>query len=292
MSKTFSTNEYFDLIEFVGSIENHELAAQAAQSLAFRLDLSVQSTARSIFKALRQTEYEKLDPELQTAEHMAEIEAAFREYEFAERSFAEQGGTLTGFVRTVQQLMHLRPRINDMAMRLTALTVGWDGNPRKYTPAELDELFLARPDLRISQNEHARTRLVAEQMLKHGMLPEGVDLNHVIKMDEKRRREELGRVADVMHRQGPIVYMIFEMAEATALEEDADEHFWHLDMTVQRQMIESVRGAIQRELERAKSNRRLSTMDFMSTVGVAMKSIKKLDEVLASPRFVREQAPV
>lgn len=292
MSKTFSTNDCFDLVEFVSEISNHELAAQAAQSLAFRLDLLVQSSTRAIFKSLRQTEFDKLDPELQTNEHLAEIEASFREVEFAERAFAEQGGTLTGPVRTVQDLMNMRPRINDLAMDLTALTTDWNGNPRSYVPADLEELFLARPDLRISQVEQSRNRMVAEQMKQHGMLPQDMDLTSIIKMDEERRRDELSRIADVMHRQSPIVYMIFELAQSAVPDDEPTEHFWHLDMAVQRQMIESVRGAIQRELERAKSNRRLSTMDFMSVVGVAMTSIKKLDEVLASPRFVREQAPV
>jgi hypothetical protein len=291
MSKTFTTNDCFDLIEFVTDLPNHELAAQAAQSLAFRLDLLVQSSTRAIFKSLRQTEFDKLDPELQTNEHLAEIEASFREVEYAERAFAEQGGTLTGPVRTVQDLMNLRPQINALAQDLTALTTDWNGNPRSYVPAELEELFLARPDLRISQTEQARNRMVAEQMKQHGMLPQDMDLSSVIKMDEERRRDELSRIADVMHRQSPIVYMIFELAQQNVVEEPA-AHFWHLDLAAQRQMIESVHGAIQRELERAKSNRRLSTMDFMSVVGVAMTAIKKLDEVLVSPRFVREQAPV
>ena len=284
MSQTFSTNQFFDLISFTRDIPNVDIAAQAAQSLAFRTDLLIQSNARAIFKAMRQHKYEKLDAELQTIDHLAEIESAFREVRFAEKVFAEQGSDNEQFVRNVQELMQFRDGINELAQDLTAMTVDWKGNPRNFTPADLQELFLSRPDLRISQTEQMRSRQMAEQMKAHGLLPESMPIDDILKMDEERRKNELGRVADTMHRQSPVVLMVFELARESELENVAED-FWLLDLTVQRTLIESVRGAVQREMDRAKSNRSLSSMDFMALIGSGMAALKKLDEVLRGSRF-------
>lgn len=283
MSKTYSTYNYFDLIDWVQEIQNPEVAAQAAQALAFRVDLLIQSNARSIFRALREEELNKLGAEMQTANARADLETLFRSVDFAEKTFSEYTDRVAGSVSTLKSLTAMRDKINDMARDLTALTIDWQGNPRVYEPANLDELFLARPDLRITETEQMRTRLTVEQLKAHGILDADADTEAFMKMEEDRRKDELHRMADTMHRQGPITLMFYEMA--LTCDGEPTEHFYELDLNVQRLCIDSVNKAIQRVMDRAKSDRRLSTVEFMALVGNSIASMKTLNDVLRSPRF-------
>lgn len=283
MSKTFNTNNYFDLVSFIRDITDVEIAAQAAQSLAFRVDLLIQSNARAIFRAAREEEMNKLAPELRTVESRADLENMFRSVEFAEQTFAAYTDRVHGNVSTLKSLSAMRDDINDMARELTAMTTDWQGNPRHYEAADLDELFLARPDLRMTTAEQMRSRQTAEMLKQHGLVDQNADIEALIKMDAERRKDELNRMASVMHQQGPITLMFYELAMQTDVEPVTN--FYDLDTGVQRLCIESVIGAVQRVVDRAKSDRRLSSMDFMARLGNGMAVLKQLNEVLRAPRL-------
>ena len=284
MSKTFSTHNYFDLISFIRNITDIEIAAQAAQSLAFRVDLLIQSNARLIFRTLRDEEFNKLAPELQTVDSRADLENLFRNVDFAEKTFAQYTDRVSGSISTLKSLSAMRNEINDMARDLTAMTTDWRGNPRSYEAANLDELFLARPDLRITASEQMRARQMVEAMKQHGLVDQNADTEELLRMDAERRKDELNRMADTMHKQGPITLMFYELA----LQADGEvvQNFYDLDKAVQRVCVESVIGAVQRTLDRAKSDRSLSSMDFVARIGNGMQVMKQLNEVLRSPKMV------
>lgn len=283
MSKTFTAANYFDLIDFIRNIVDVEIAAQAAQSLAFRVDLLIQSNARAIFRALREEELNKLAPELQTADNRADLENAFRSVEFAEQTFAEYTDRISGNISTLKSLSFMRDGINDMARELTGMTADFRGIPRVFEPANLDELFLARPDLKMSTTEQLRSRQMIEALKQTGLVDPNADTEELLRLDAERRRDELGRMAETMHRQGPITLMFYELA----LQADGEvvQNFYDLDKGVQRLCIESVINAVQRTIDRAKSDRSLSQMEFVTRLGNGMAVMKQLNEVLRAPRM-------
>lgn len=283
MSKTFTAANYFDLIDFIRNIVDVEIAAQAAQSLAFRVDLLIQSNARAIFRTLREEELNKLAPELQTADNRADLENAFRSVEFAEQTFADYTDRISGNISTLKSLSFMRDGINDMARELTGMTADWRGIPRRYEAANLDELFLARPDLKMSTTEQLRSRQMIEALKQTGLVDPNADTEELLRMDAERRKDELNRMADTMHKQGPITLMFYELA----LQADGEvvQNFYDLDKAVQRVCVESVIGAVQRTLDRAKSDRSLSSMDFVARIGNGMQVLKQLNEVLRAPRM-------
>lgn len=283
MSKTFTAANYFDLIDFIRNIVDVEIAAQAAQSLAFRVDLLIQSNARAIFRTLREEELNKLAPELQTADNRADLENAFRSVEFAEQTFADYTDRISGNISTLKSLSFMRDGINDMARELTGMTADWRGIPRVFEPANLDELFLARPDLKMSTTEQLRSRQMVEALKQTGLVDPNADTEELLRLDAERRRDELGRMAETMHRQGPITLMFYELA----LQADGEvvQNFYDLDKGVQRLCIESVINAVQRTIDRAKSDRSLSQMEFVARLGNGMAVMKQLNEVLRAPRM-------
>lgn len=284
MSKTFTAANYFDLIDFIRNIVDVEIAAQAAQSLAFRVDLLIQSNARAIFRTLREEELNKLAPELQTADNRADLENAFRSVEFAEQTFAAYTDRISGNISTLKSLSFMRGSINDMARELTGMTTDWRGMPRMFESANLDELFLARPDLKMSTTEQLRSRQMVEALKQTGLVDPNADTEELLRMDAERRRDELGRMAETMHRQGPITLMFYELA----LQADGEvvQNFYDLDKGVQRLCIESVINAVQRTIDRAKSDRSLSQMEFVARLGNGMAVMKQLNEVLRAPKMV------
>lgn len=283
MSKTFTAANYFDLIDFIRNIVDVEIAAQAAQSLAFRVDLLIQSNARAIFRTLREEELNKMAPELQTADNRTDLENAFRSVEFAEQTFAEYTDRISGNISTLKSLSFMRDSINDMARELTGMTADWRGIPRVFEPANLDELFLARPDLKMSSTEQLRSRQMIEALKQTGLVDPNADTEELLRLDAERRRDELGRMAETMHRQGPITLMFYELA----LQADGEvvQNFYDLDKGVQRLCIESVINAVQRTIDRAKSDRSLSQMEFVARLGNGMAVMKQLNEVLRAPRM-------
>lgn len=283
MSKTFTAANYFDLIDFIRNIVDVEIAAQAAQSLAFRVDLLIQSNARAIFRTLREEELNKLAPELQTADNRADLENAFRSVEFAEQTFADYTDRISGNISTLKSLSFMRDGINDMARELTGMTADWRGIPRVFEPANLDELFLARPDLKMSTTEQLRSRQMVEALKQTGLVDPNANTEELLRLDAERRRDELGRMAETMHRQGPITLMFYELA----LQADGEvvQNFYDLDKGVQRLCIESVINAVQRTIDRAKSDRSLSQMEFVARLGNGMAVMKQLNEVLRAPRM-------
>lgn len=283
MSKTFTAANYFDLIDFIRNIVDVEIAAQAAQSLAFRVDLLIQSNARAIFRTLREEELNKLAPELQTADNRADLENAFRSVEFAEQTFAEYTDRISGNISALKSLSFMRDGINDMARELTGMTADWRGIPRVFEPANLDELFLARPDLKMSSTEQLRSRQMVEALKQTGLVDPNADTEELLRLDAERRRDELSRMAETMHRQGPITLMFYELA----LQADGEvvQNFYDLGKDVQRLCIESVINAVQRTIDRAKSDRSLSQMEFVARLGNGMAVMKQLNEVLRAPRM-------
>lgn len=287
MSKTFSTNMSFDLIEYIQDLPNVEIAAQAMQSVAFRIDVLIQSNARAIFKQLRKEEQESLPMAERTADKLAEIEAAFAEMKAADKAFHETGMNRSGFVRIIKELLAMRETANESAQSLTAMTVDWKGDPRKFEPTDLNDLFMMRPNMRVTDLEKQRINATAQLMKEHG-LAGNLTVDELVALDVERRKNELERMADTLESQAHIVQNFFILAEREAMDDVASD-FWLMDLGTQRVLIEAARNAIVREIDRAKSNRKLDSMTFMQVVGLGMQAVKKLDEVLRSPKFVQRQ---
>ena len=73
----------FDLFDYIRDTTNIEVAAQMAQSVAWRLDVMIQGAARQLFKAVREHQYAN------GVDGLSELTMALQEQMFAEQAFAK-----------------------------------------------------------------------------------------------------------------------------------------------------------------------------------------------------------
>lgn len=287
MSKTFSTNMSFDLIEYIADIPSPEIAAQAMQSVAFRIDVLIQSNTRAVFKQLRKEEQDKLSAAENTADRRAEIDAAFAEVAAADQAFHDAGMDRSSLTKNVKDLVAIREIVIEHAKTLTALTRDWKGDPYKFEADDLEDLFHRRPDMKVSTEEKERMYLTAKMMRDIGQIAGDMPVEKLVAADIERRKTELDRMADTLVSQAPIVANFFQLIMASSVE--ATTSFWLMDLGIQSMLIDAARKAVEREVDRAKSNRKLSSLEFMNVLSVGAQTMKKLDEVLRSPKFVQRQ---
>ena len=96
MSKITTSTATFCLFDFIRDVPNCDVAAQIAQSTAWRIDTLIQGAARQLFKAVREDQYRK------GVDGLAELSMALREQAFAEHAFEEAGNAVTGPVATIK----------------------------------------------------------------------------------------------------------------------------------------------------------------------------------------------
>ena len=113
MSKITTSTATFCLFDFIRDVPNCDVAAQIAQSTAWRIDTLIQGAARQLFKAVREDQYKK------GVDGLAEISMALKEQAFAEHAFAEAGSATTGAVATSKELLVHREAAYTLAGDLT-----------------------------------------------------------------------------------------------------------------------------------------------------------------------------
>ena len=278
-----TTHNYFDLIEFIRGVKNLEVSSQMAQSLAFRVDVNVQSAARQLFKIVRAKMHEKqLEKNI---DNLADLTAALGEQAFAERCFHEIGSDVTGPVETIRDLMAIRDDVHEMAAELTSYCLDWQGNPRQYEIPDLDERFYEKPKLKVGELEKRRaessTRRRAEA---YGLSAE--ESERLLAKKMARKENNLREVEDTLTNQAHVVHTIFNVAMSTRIEgfTPADS-FYKLDLVQQRQMIEACIKAAERTEDYAERDRSMSESMFDDISITVMRVVRDLNGVLQSPRF-------
>lgn len=297
---TLSANT-FDLPLYIAEIPQFDLSAALMQSLVKSVDFTTVNAARSLFKAVRSEIWEgdcKLDS-------MAELNSALNEQVFAETCFHEAGSNNTGFVETIQSLWPLREDWIDQARELTALTVDWQGNPRTFTPVDIEEQ-ISNPVVNTSKKTVGRiTRQVDRKAADLG-----IDDEDKAKTLANRLAREVRNNADMADSMkdysGGVLHMLYAAIQADVepeVTETMGEHrsrggvcnrkahiagkpeFHLLPYALRFKLINDVIRTTELQAEWACKNNSMTDDDFDTFDMLCSKTIKTLRGILASPAF-------
>lgn len=277
MSKITTSTATFDLFDFIREIPNCEVAAQVAQSTAWRIDTLIQGAARQLFKAVRQDQFDK------GIDGLAELTMALKEQSFAETAFEEAGNVVTGPVATIKELMVHREAAHNLAADLTALTLDWQDRPKTYVMPDLDDVFFNEAALRVKPQTKRRIAMSVERRAKAYDLTEDETKEQVARRVQ-REEDKLKDVGLTLQDQAPAVYEMFRQAYAVHLDAEVGREFHTMDVANQKLLIESAITAADRAEEYAASAR-ITDAKFDDICMCVLQTTKQLKLVLNSTRF-------
>ena len=277
-ARTFSIAN-FDLVEYIRTFPQADVAAQMAQGLAWKIDTMLQQNSREIFKFVRDDLFRK------GVDGLSELSIALREAEFAAQSFTEAGSHTAGAVQTIGHLNYLREGAHNMAAELTALTTDWKGQPYTYQTPELDDVFHAEVKMKLKNN--VRSRMV-KSTERHAQAY-GLDQEEIKALVAKKIDRKLSQLRDVgvtLEEQASAVFELYRIASQRTARAPGDElNFWELDTAVQRQLIEHTMQSADRAEDRATDNDNLTEAQFDDISMAALTVNKDMKSIIDSPRF-------
>ncbi|MBS0453986.1 MAG: hypothetical protein JSS14_22010 [Proteobacteria bacterium] len=277
--RTFSVS-HFDLLDYVRTFPQADIAAEMAQGLAFRIDVGIQQASREIFKAVRQDLFDK------GVDGLSELTIALRESDFAGQSFADCGIDTTNWVQQIGDLWTFREAAHNMAAELAPLTLDFRGQPLKYMIPDIEDVFMGEVKLKL--NNDTRRRLVKNVERRAKALDMDEDIvKQVVAKKLERKEDRLKDIGITLEEQASAVYELFRQALLKSPHTAGDDfRFYQLDMQVQRTLIEQATTNAGRAEERAEDNRFISDAQADEISMFAIKAEKELKSVLKSDRFV------
>lgn len=279
-----TTYKTFDLNDFINDLPSAFARMQAAQSYAWRIDTMIVQAVRTLFKACKDT---AVVGELDTA---ADYNNALAEQAFAEQCFLDIGSDSAGPVRTLHEMLDLRPEAHAMAREATRAVLDWKGNMRSYEEPDLASLFEASGTIKPKATTLARMQLLANRSA--AKVATGKDLAVMAqKLYTGRVAREKARLAgmqEAMQQQVGALQTMFNVAVDHLNKNNRLEkhHCFHqIDIEHQRTLIVSTKQALARAEEYATSDSNMPDAEFDSVVMVVEMATQELDKVLRSPRF-------
>ncbi len=278
MSNVTTSTSTFCLFDFIREIPNCDVAAQVAQSTAWRIDTLIQGAARQLFKAVRQDQFDK------GIDGLAELTMALKEQAFAEHAFEEAGNVVTGPVATIKELMVHREDAHSLAADLTGLCLDWQGRPKTYVVPDLDDVFFNEISLRVKPQTKRRIAMSVERRAKAYDLTAEETQQQIAKR-VAREEDKLHDVSQTLQDQSGAVYEMFRQACSVSLDAEVGHEFHTMDLANQRTLIESAITAADRAEEYAASSNNLTDAEFDDICMCVLQATKQLKLVLNSTRF-------
>lgn len=287
MSKTFNTtlvagtNAYFDLHDYVHDITEAYVAAQVAQSTAWRIDTMIVAASRQVFKTVRDELYH------QGLDQMAELTNALQEADFSAQSFAEAGLPSEGPIDTIRGLSMQRDQWHNLAQALTGMTTDYSGMPKSYDIPELETVFFAEPNLRVNATTQRRMQTSAQRMAEAYEL-DSDSAKTFFERRMQREQDNLKSVANRLMEQAGGVWHMYKNVLSTA-DEAAPTEFYKLPLSVQRTLLTNAQAAAQRADEWACKERGMSDMEYDRILACVLKVDADIRKVIKGERFVIAQ---
>lgn len=285
MSKTHtipsSTFAKFDLADHIEEIPQEYLRMQVAQSYAWRIDTMITSAARTLFKLVKD--------ELRTSEldSAADMNNALAEQAFAEQAFHDIGSDSLGPVRTINELLDLRPRAHAIARACTVSVLDWKGVPRFYEEPDVLSLFDKVGTMRPKADTLAKMRRNAERRAAANAT--GVEAKELAQKlyDRKvgRERNRLAAMGEAMKEQTGALRMMFDLAMKYRPENMKQCEFFNIGMESQRTLLLNAISACERSEDWSESDSSITDKECDDICITSDLTIGHLKKVLASPRF-------
>lgn len=281
-----TNNEHFDLLDYIHDIPVAFVAAQIAQSTAWRIDTMLIAESRKVFRHVREELYNSSP----TGERLAEITMALEQAETAENAFLEAGLDNEGPIENIRALNAQRDQWHDLAARLTSLTCDWQGLPRTYTTPDIESVFHKEPSMKVNADTQRRLRMSAAKTAEIF----GGDNQMAERMYDRklgRQQSRLGQIAQTLKDQAGPVFLMYQLV----LRHDEDsaalrgKGFWQLPIGLQRTLLENAAAAAARADDSAASERNMSDYEYDLVLGQALKVQADMKKLLDAPKFVAAQ---
>ena len=274
-------HHYFDLFEFTNNITSPEVAAQVAQSVAWRVDVMIISAARQLYKGVREEMFNA------GIDVRAELTLSLNMQASAEQAFYEHGSTNTGPISTIKELMHQRESWHALAANLTSLTCDWQGQPKAYIEKTIEEQIFEPGQMKVSSETKRKLHIGATRLAAAYDQPEEAEA--LFKRRLERSEQKMIDVGENLKSQAQGVAHMFELAARHPMEQPSGEttmEFTSLSLEAQRTLINAAATAAQRAEEYAADNRNLSDTEYDLICLSSIKTVKDLRAQLKQPRFV------
>ncbi len=280
-----NSNHFFDLFQFIQAIHAPEVAAQVAQSTAWRVDTLIVSAARLLHRSVKE--------ELHTnsLDALASISADLNEQAFAEQSFEEVGSSNTGSISTIKQLHYQREAWHELARRMTEQTVDWQGRPRIYEVRTIEEQIFEPGIMRVGQDSKRKLKIGATRIAEAYGMPDAASQLYQSRLD--RAANKLVDVGENMKLQAAGVAIMFQLAldhDTEIPQGEVTAYFSSLSLDLQRQLIDNAIKAAERAEEFAANDRNVRDNDYDLICISTLKVVQDLRALLKSPRFTHQAA--
>lgn len=280
---TTSNFKSFDLPDFLAGTTSLYLRMQVLSSLAWRIDTLIVQQCRALFKLL------KLTPLALTLDGDADLRAAITKGAWTEQLFAETGSSeRTPLMQNLWMLTSMRLQAHQNAEDATLLVPWSNGQQRRYTVPEIDDLFAPNGGSTEPRGESLlRMQMSAER--NANKLATGKDAKELSKRFlDARLRIERANLTSMQHNmalQTDTLIAIHRYAMDRYCDEAAGD-FDKLHIDVQRVLIENAMNSADRAVQSAESNpKELSFDDFCHLLVETDKVKDHLKKVLAAPKF-------
>lgn len=275
----------FDLFDYVNAIMSPEVAAQVAQSVAWRIDTMSISAARQLFKDIREDQVNA------GIDSLAELTLAMNKQAYSEQVFHEYGSIHTGPICLIKELAYVSEAWHAAAARLTSLTFDWKGVPKVYTQRSIEDQIFNPGTIKIAGESKARMRVSAERKANLFGMPEAVDKLYAnnLARSEQRAADTVENIKSMA--QG--VFHMYALAVAHPMQDPSGAtttEFMSLSLETQRVLINAAMTAAERAESWATNDRNLSDNDYDLISLSAFKAMKELGAELKHPRFIAAAA--
>ena len=282
---TNTTHAYFDLADYIRSLQAVDVAAQMAQSVAFSVDVAINSAVRTLFKNLR---VHHVDHGIDS---LSEMTSALEDSAFAEEVMRQAGKDDLGPVATILQLNTMRDEWHLLASELTSMTHDWQGVPRTYEIKSIEEMLLREIKLQIKPLTAHRLRVQVERRAGDAS-KDDIDAVYAKRLArEEQRTKDTARA--LTEQQGAIVTLyqlaveigsnLPQLGENTGAGSSAE--FYHLDATLRRQLIEAAMRGAERAEDYATSSRSITDSEFDQISFAVIKVERELKAILAGTAY-------
>lgn len=288
---TASTNNaYFDLADYIQGTTCVEVAAQMAQSVAFGVDVAINSAVRALFKNLRAHHVDH------GIDSLSEMTLALEDSAFAEEIMRSAGKDDLGPVASIVQLTSIREQWHNIASELTAMTHDWQGVPRTYEIKPIEEMLLREVKLQVKPLTAQRLRIQVERRAGDAS-KEDIDSVYAKRLArEEQRAKDTARV--LTEQQGAIVTLyqlaveiggeLPQLGDNTGAGSSAEFHL--LDAGLRRQLIEAAMRGADRAEEYATSSRSITDSEFDQISFAVIRVERELKAILAGPSYAVQRA--
>ncbi len=285
-----NTTAYFDLADYIQSLECVDVAAQMAQSVAFAVDVAISNATRQLLKNLRAGHIDH------GIDSLSEMTTALEDSAFAEEIMRHAGKDDVGPVATILQLNNIREQWHAMAGELTSMTYGRQGVPRTYEIKPIEEMLLREVKLQVKPLTAQRLRIQVERRAGDAS-KEDIEAVYAKRLAHEEQRakdtaraltEQQGAIVTLYHLAATIGGDLPCLRENTGVSASSEFHL--LDTSLRHRLLEAAMKGAARAEDYATGSSSITDSEFDQISFTVIKVERELKAILSGSAYAQQRA--